>query len=98
MDDEDSIIEESGIKSASISQSRGHDDDDITEESYLKDDFEKASDIDLPKTTAPKAITKTVIPIKPVVTTFSKGKVDRIKEHIEDDYDNDGFESYHGSL
>lgn len=25
-------------------------------------------------------------------------KVKRIEENIEDDYENDGFESYHGSL
>ena len=32
-----------------------------------------------------------------MVQTFSK-KTERIKKNIEDDYDNDGFESYHGSL
>lgn len=32
-----------------------------------------------------------------MIQTFSK-KSDRIKQNIEDDYENDGFESYHGSL
>ena len=83
----DSIQEEDHlIKSATPSQSNRE--DEISEDSYLKDEFDKPSDVK----------TKPVYQAaRPVVQTFSK-KIDRIRDNIEDDYDNDGFESYHGSL
>jgi hypothetical protein len=36
--------------------------------------------------------------IKKPIIEHPKKKSDRIREHIEDDYENDGFEDYSGSL
>lgn len=89
---EESIQEESAlIKSASGSQSKNQEDEEISEESYLQDNFDQASESGGVKAA------KAAKPVKPVVQTFSK-KADRIKKNIEEDYENDGFESYHGSL
>ena len=38
-----------------------------------------------------------IVDRKPLVQNFSK-KIDRIRENIGEDYDNDGFDSYSGSL
>ena len=59
--------------------------DDISEDSYLKDSFASAKQTK--KKEAPKK------PVKPV-----PAKIDRIRENIEDDYENDGFEDYSQSL
>lgn len=49
--------------------------------------FKKPKEVKIAPTSAKKEV-KAPMPTK----------VQRIREHIEDDYENDGFESYHGSL
>jgi hypothetical protein len=78
----------------------------ISEESFLK---EQSTSQPKPQKLGPPTVVqkKPIYTIqKPVVQNFSKKpepalkekKIDRIRESMADDYDNDGFDSYAGSL
>ena len=56
--------------------------DEISEESYLKGSGDFKPAISFKKEPKP----------------YLPNKVERIRENIEDEYENDGFESVHGSL
>lgn len=76
-----------------MTQSKAKDDESmISEESYLKDESQPS----------PKASKAPIVIRKPIVTnnvgTGFKPKSERVRDNIEDDYENDGFEDYSGSL
>ena len=96
-----SIPEEEGLKK---STSQPLDDSIISEESFLK---EQSTSQPKPQRLGPPTVVqkKPVYTIQKPVQNFSKGKVepvkpkiDRIRDSMADDYDNDGFDSYGGSL
>jgi|LauGreSuBDMM15SN_2_FD.fasta_scaffold1968440_1 hypothetical protein len=66
-----------------VKSSKSKDIDEISEESYLKVEDKRPS--------APAKLTNSIK--KPSIAVIPK-KIDRIREKIEDDYENDGFESY----